>query len=111
MNCANLKASSTLKPNNQANGNMITPKIFSSVNQCNPVKLNSWLIRAANETKAITVAVIIKINLPAPRIESPKNEKNGSFLVPFSWIVTMTSSFEATLLGFKMEVMIMAPKM
>ena len=35
-------------------------------------------IKAAKATKAITLAVIIKIKRPAPKIESPKNEKNGS---------------------------------
>ncbi|KLD58087.1 hypothetical protein WP50_28870 [Lactiplantibacillus plantarum] len=42
------------------------------------IKPNNLSINLANATKAITLAAIIKIKRPAPKIESPKKEKNGS---------------------------------
>ena len=49
---------------------------------------------------------MIKINLPAPRIESPKKEKNGGFSSLF--ISKITSSSFGTTTGFKILVIIIA---
>ena len=80
---------------------MITPKILSSERSFqNNAKIAS--IKAAKATKATTLAMMIRINLPAPKIESPKKLKNGSRLSESTSAPTfsMVSSSAGTLTGF-----------
>lgn len=55
------------------------PKMCSNDNH-GLIKPSNLSIKAAKATKAITLAAMIKIKRPAPKIESPKKEKKGSFL-------------------------------
>lgn len=80
MYCANWKAWLTSIPISHANGNITIPSKCCSESQ-GLMSPSSLLIKLARATKAMTLAAMISTNLPAPRIESPKNEKNGSFSV------------------------------
>ena len=82
----------------------------------------SLSINAAKATKAITLAAMINTKRPAPKMESPKNEKNGSFTAlpsastsPTSvsaaadpFIVATVSSSLVTVTGFNIDVTIKA---
>lgn len=71
----NLEGIVHVEPSNHANGNIITPKIFSNDNHGNVVNDNKLSINAAKPTKAITVATIITATNPAPWIESPRTQR------------------------------------
>src|SRR5699024_9897222 len=114
----NWKASPAGNPINQANGYIMIPKMCSKDNHgVTQPKILS--IKAAKATKAITLAAMIKIKRPAPKMESPKKEKNGSFLVASfvssafaevaePLIVAIVSSSAVTVTGFSIEVTIKA---
>src|SRR5699024_2605317 len=82
----------------------------------------SLSINTAKATKSITLAAMINTKQPAPKIKSPKNEKNGSFTAlptastsPTSvstatepYIIATVSSSLVTVTGFNIDVTIKA---
>ena len=78
---------------------MMTPRMASKESGFQ-IKAKSLSIKAAKATKATTFATMIRINRPAPKIESPKKEKNGSRFSPSCLTVSIVSSSSGTTIGF-----------